>query len=29
VVRAAGGVGTRELYVLRGERPVWRLNPSP
>ena len=24
VVRAAGGVGTREVYVVRGERPSWR-----
>ena len=28
VVRAAGGAGTRELFVLRGERPVWRLPPG-
>jgi pilus assembly protein CpaF len=28
VVRAAGGAGTRELYALRGERPVWRLTPA-
>jgi pilus assembly protein CpaF len=25
VVRVAGGAGTRELFVLRGDRPVWRL----
>ena len=24
VVRVAGGPGTRELYRLRGDRPVWR-----
>jgi hypothetical protein len=24
VVRAPGGAGTRELYRLRGERPLWR-----
>ena len=24
VVRTAGGAGTRELFVLRGDRPVWR-----
>jgi pilus assembly protein CpaF len=24
VVRAAGGAGTRELYRLRGDRPLWR-----
>jgi pilus assembly protein CpaF len=28
VVRVAGGAGTRELYTLRGERPVWRLTPA-
>jgi len=28
VVRVAGGPATRELYVLRGERPVWRA-PAP
>jgi pilus assembly protein CpaF len=27
VVRVAGGAGTRELFALRGERPVWRLAP--
>ena len=25
VVRVAGGAGTRGLYTLRGDRPVWRL----
>ena len=29
VVRVAGGAGTRELFVLRGDRPVWRLPPAP
>src|SRR4051812_49990880 len=24
VVRVAGGTGTRELYRLRGDRPLWR-----
>jgi pilus assembly protein CpaF len=24
VVRVAGGVGAREIYALRGDRPVWR-----
>jgi pilus assembly protein CpaF len=24
VVRVAGGTGTRELYRLRGGRPLWR-----
>ncbi|MDQ3992189.1 MAG: CpaF family protein [Actinomycetota bacterium] len=28
VVRVAGGAGTRELFALRGERPVWRLPPA-
>jgi pilus assembly protein CpaF len=28
VVRVVGGAGTRELYTLRGERPVWRLAPA-
>ncbi|HMJ03039.1 MAG TPA: ATPase, T2SS/T4P/T4SS family, partial [Conexibacter sp.] len=28
VVRIAGGIGTRELYALRGERPCWRT-PLP
>jgi pilus assembly protein CpaF len=28
VVRVAGGAATRELYTLRGERPVWRLAPA-
>ena len=28
VVRTAGGAGTRELFALRGERPVWRLPPA-
>jgi pilus assembly protein CpaF len=28
VVRVAGGAGTRELFTLRGERPVWRLAPA-
>ena len=28
VVKAPGGAGTRELFVLRGERPVWRLPPA-
>jgi pilus assembly protein CpaF len=27
VVRVAGGAGTRELFALRGDRPVWRLPP--
>ena len=25
VVRVAGGTGTREVFALRGDRPVWRL----
>ena len=25
VVRVAGGAGTREVFTLRGDRPVWRL----
>jgi pilus assembly protein CpaF len=28
VVRVAGGAGTRELFVLRGDRPVWRIPPD-
>jgi pilus assembly protein CpaF len=28
VVRVAGGAGTRELFALRGERPVWRVPPA-
>jgi pilus assembly protein CpaF len=28
VVRVAGGAGTREVFVLRGDRPVWRLPPA-
>ena len=28
VVRVPGGAGTRELFVLRGERPVWRPAPD-
>ena len=28
VVRVAGGAGMRELFALRGERPVWRLPPA-
>jgi pilus assembly protein CpaF len=28
VARVAGGAGTRELFVLRGDRPVWRLPPA-
>ena len=28
VARAAGGAGTREVFVLRGGRPVWRLAPA-
>jgi pilus assembly protein CpaF len=29
VVRVAGGVATRELYALRGDRPVWRAALGP
>jgi pilus assembly protein CpaF len=29
VVRVAGGAGTRELFALRGNRPVWRLPAAP
>jgi pilus assembly protein CpaF len=29
VVRAAGGAGTREIFALRGDRPVWRPSASP
>ena len=28
VVRVAGGAGTRALFTLRGERPVWRMPPG-
>jgi pilus assembly protein CpaF len=28
VVRVAGGAGTRELFALRGDRPVWRPTPT-
>jgi pilus assembly protein CpaF len=28
VVRVAGGAGTRPLYSLRGDRPVWRVPPA-
>ena len=28
VVRVAGGAGVRELFALRGERPVWRIPPA-
>ena len=28
VVRVAGGAGTRAVYTLRGERPVWRVPPG-
>jgi pilus assembly protein CpaF len=28
VVRVAGGAATRELFALRGDRPVWRLPPG-
>lgn len=28
VVRVAGGAGTREVFVLRGDRPVWRVPPG-
>ena len=29
VVRVAGGAGTRELFALRGDRPVWRPPTVP
>jgi len=29
VVRVAGGAGTRELFALRGDRPVWRPPAIP
>ena len=29
VVRVAGGAGTRELFALRGDRPVWRPPAAP
>ena len=28
IVRVAGGAGVRELFALRGERPVWRIPPG-
>jgi pilus assembly protein CpaF len=28
VVRVAGGAAVRELFTLRGERPVWRIPPG-
>ena len=28
VVRVAGGAGTRAVYTLRGDRPVWRVPPG-
>jgi pilus assembly protein CpaF len=28
VVRVAGGAGTREVFALRGDRPVWRVPPA-
>jgi pilus assembly protein CpaF len=29
VVRVAGGAGTRELFALRGDRPLWRPTATP